>query len=97
LADACSNATLKGTFAFTSSGLITSPAALAGPFADVGTQTFDGTGTTTATATASNGAIIPLTVTGTYVQQRPEVSIAHSSWKLFKSFCAEWDSRRRAG
>jgi hypothetical protein len=62
----CSNATLTGTFAFTSSGVITSPPARSGPFAEVGTQTFDGAGNTTATAMAANGTIIPLTITGTY-------------------------------
>jgi hypothetical protein len=63
----CSNATLQGTFAFTSTGFITSPPPIAGPFAEVGTQTFDGTGGTTLTATASqNGNIAPLTLKGTY-------------------------------
>jgi hypothetical protein len=48
-------------------GFITAPAALAGPFAEVGTQTFDGKGNTTAAAVLSqNGNIIPVTVTGTY-------------------------------
>ena len=63
----CSNATLKGTFGFTSNGFIASPPALAGPFVEVGTQTFDGKGGTTSIATLSqNGSIIPITVTGTY-------------------------------
>ncbi|MEO8130744.1 MAG: hypothetical protein ABJF23_24260 [Bryobacteraceae bacterium] len=63
----CSNATLQGTFAFTSTGFITAPAALAGPLAEVGTQVFDGSGGTTATATLSqNGNILQVTVTGTY-------------------------------
>ena len=63
----CSNATLKGTFAYKATGFITAPPALAGPFAGVGTQTFDGNGATTATATSSqNGNILPVTVTGTY-------------------------------
>ena len=63
----CSNATLIGTFGFTSSGFITAPPAVAGPFAGVGTQTFDGNGTTTATATQSqNGNIRQVTITGTY-------------------------------
>ena len=63
----CSNATLKGTFAYTASGFITAPPAMAGPFAGVGTQTFDGNGGTTATATLSqNGNILPVTITGTY-------------------------------
>jgi len=63
----CSNASLNGTFAFTSSGFITAPPALAGPVAEVGTQTFDGKGATNATATLSqNGNISPVTNTGTY-------------------------------
>lgn len=63
----CSNATLKGTFAYTSTGFITSPANIAGPVAEVGTQTFDGKGGTAASATlSSNGTIYPLTITGTY-------------------------------
>ena len=63
----CSNATLKGTFAFTSTGFITAPSAQAGPFAIVGTQTLDGNGAFTATATVSqNGNIIPVTIVGTY-------------------------------
>jgi hypothetical protein len=63
----CSNASLQGTFAYTGTGSIVTPAAIAGPFAEVGTQTFDGQGHTTATATASsNGTIVQLTITGTY-------------------------------
>jgi hypothetical protein len=63
----CSNATLKGTFAFTSTGFITAPPALAGPFAIVGAQAFDGNGAFTATATVSqNGNIVPVSIAGTY-------------------------------
>ncbi|HKW34008.1 MAG TPA: hypothetical protein VJN92_13445 [Candidatus Acidoferrum sp.] len=63
----CSDATLRGGFAFTSTGFITTPPALAGPFAIVGRQTFDGNGSFTAAATVSqNGNIIPVTVEGTY-------------------------------
>ncbi len=63
----CSDATLKGTFAYTNTGFITAPPDLAGPFAGVGTQTFDGEGGTTATATVSqNGNILPVTITGSY-------------------------------
>ena len=63
----CSNATLKGTFAFTSTGFITAPQALAGPFAIVGKQTMDGVGVFTAAATVSqNGSIVPVTLAGTY-------------------------------
>jgi hypothetical protein len=63
----CSNAILRGTFAYTSTGSIATPPAIAGPFVEVGTQSFDGNGGTTATAMSSqNGNISPLTVTGTY-------------------------------
>jgi len=63
----CSDATLEGRFAFTSTGFITDPPDLAGPFAIVGTQTFDGDGAFTATATVSqNGNIIPVSIAGTY-------------------------------
>lgn len=65
----CSNATLRGSFGFTSTGtLLALPPPLAGPFAEVGRQTFDGQGHTDATATASaNGNIAKLTLQGTYV------------------------------
>lgn len=63
----CSNATLQGTFAYTSTGYITAPPSVAGPFAEAGTQSFDGKGATTATATLShNGNILPVTIIGTY-------------------------------
>ena len=63
----CTNATLQGTFAYTSTGFITAPPYLAGPVAEVGTQTFDGKGATNGTATLSqNGNISPVTITGTY-------------------------------
>jgi hypothetical protein len=63
----CTNATLLGTFAYTVAGSITAPPALAGPFASVGTQTFDGRGGFTAVATVSqSGMIIPVTIKGTY-------------------------------
>jgi hypothetical protein len=66
-AQVCSNLSLAGTFAYTITGSITAPPALAGPFASVGTQTFDGQGGTTAKAMVSqNGTIIPVTITGTY-------------------------------
>jgi len=64
---ACSNATLRGAFAYTSTGSIASPPDFAGPFAEVGTQSFDGKGATTAAATLSqNGNILQVTITGTY-------------------------------
>ncbi len=63
----CSNATMHGTFAYTSTGAIATPPEIAGPFAETGTQTFDGAGGTTAAVTLSqNGNIVPVTVTGTY-------------------------------
>jgi len=67
--DECSNATLRGSFGFTSIGtLLNFPPPFAGPFAEVGRQTFDGRGSTDATATASrNGNIAKLTLQGTYV------------------------------
>ena len=65
-ATGCNNAMLKGTFVYTLSGFLVNPAAM-GPFAEVGTQIFDGRGGTTATAIASqNGNIRKLTITGTY-------------------------------
>ncbi len=66
----CSNATLQGSFGYTSTGtLLLSfvPAPYAGPFAEVGRQTFDGKGNTDATAfTSSNGNPQAVTITGTY-------------------------------
>jgi hypothetical protein len=63
----CSNATLQGTFAYTSTGFITAPPDFAGPFAEAGTQVFDGKGGTTAAVTLSqNGNILPVSITGTY-------------------------------
>lgn len=65
----CSNASLRGSFGFTSSGaLIAAPPPLAGPFAEIGRQTFDGSGNTDATATLSaNGNSRTVTVDGTYL------------------------------
>jgi hypothetical protein len=63
----CSNASLHGTFAYTSTGTIVAPPEIAGPIAEVGSQTFDGGGGTSATATIStNGSMQPLTIVGTY-------------------------------
>jgi hypothetical protein len=63
----CSNNSLQGTFAYTSTGTIVAPPAIAGPIAEVGSQTFDGAGGTSATATiSSNGSVQPLTIVGTY-------------------------------
>ncbi len=68
----CSNATLQGAFGYTSTGSLLAsipmlPPPFAGPFAEVGRQTFDGKGDTDASATtSSNGNIAPVTVEGTY-------------------------------
>jgi hypothetical protein len=62
----CSNATLRGTFAYTSTGSLVAVAPL-GPYAETGTQTFDGSGGTATVAMASaNGNIMPANTTGTY-------------------------------
>ena len=65
----CSTASLQGSFGFTSTGtLLAVPPPSAGPFAEIGRQTFDGQGNTDATATLSaNGNIKRVTVVGTYV------------------------------
>ena len=65
----CSTASLQGSFGFTSTGtLLALPPPSAGPFAEIGRQTFDGQGNTDATATLSaNGNIKRVTVVGTYV------------------------------
>jgi hypothetical protein len=66
----CSNATLHGSFGYTATGtLLVSavPPPFAGPFAEVGRQTFDGNGNTEAIATLSaNGNIAKVTIQGTY-------------------------------
>ena len=62
----CSNLNLRGAFAYTSTGIIAAPAQVAGPFVEVGTQTFDGNGATTGTATLSqNGNIVQVSIVGT--------------------------------
>jgi hypothetical protein len=66
----CSNALLKGSYGYTGTGALLAAyvgPTDAGPFAEVGRQTFDGKGNTTATATlSSNGDIAQVTVKGTY-------------------------------
>jgi hypothetical protein len=66
----CSIATLQGSFGYTSTGTLLDsyvPPPLAGPFAEVGRQTFDGKGYAKATATLStNGNIQQVTIQGTY-------------------------------
>jgi hypothetical protein len=64
---ACSVAGLKGTFTYTGTGFNVSANGAAAPFAEVGTQTFDGKGATSTTFTASaNGNIFHITLSGTY-------------------------------
>lgn len=65
----CSLASLRGSFGFTSGGaLVAAPAPVAGPFGEIGRQTFDGIGNTEGAATLSaNGNIRHVTVQGTYV------------------------------
>ncbi len=67
----CSKATLSGSFGYSSTGTLLDsyvPAPYAGPFGEVGRQTFDGKGNTSAKATtSSNGNIAPVTVEGTYI------------------------------
>jgi hypothetical protein len=65
----CSEETLKGTFAYTSTGFIVAApvAALVGPSAEVGRVIFDGKGGVTFSFNSSlNGNIGPGTATGTY-------------------------------
>jgi hypothetical protein len=64
----CTNANLQGSFGFTAEGtLLAVPAPFAGPFGEIGRQTFDGRGNTDATGTLSaNGNIVKVTVQGTY-------------------------------
>jgi hypothetical protein len=63
----CSNATLRGTFAYTVTGsLVAAPAPL-GPYAEVGAQTFDGNGVTiVAGMSNTNGTAAATSRTGTY-------------------------------
>jgi hypothetical protein len=65
----CSNASLQGSFGFTSTGtLFALPPPFAGPFGEIGRQTFDGRGSSDGTATLSaNGNIVRVTFQGTYV------------------------------
>jgi hypothetical protein len=63
----CSNATLRGSYAQTGTGVITAPPDQAGPFANVGTLIFDGNGGLTgALVVSSNGSSSQATETGTY-------------------------------
>lgn len=63
----CSDASLHGTFAYTSTGTIVAPAFVAGPYAEVGTQTFNGNGGVIfALNTSQNGNVSHGTATGSY-------------------------------
>ena len=65
----CSNATLQGAFGYTATGTLVPPITppVAGPFGEVGRQTFDGKGNTAGSATLNaNGSSAAITVTGTY-------------------------------
>lgn len=65
----CSLASLRGTFAYTSTGSIVAAPypPIIGPYAEVGTESFDGNGGVTFTFNAStNGSVGPGTATGTY-------------------------------
>jgi hypothetical protein len=66
----CSNASLWGSFGFTSQGaqVANLPPPVLGPFGEIGRQTFDGRGNTEGVATLSgNGNIHRVTFQGTYV------------------------------
>jgi len=65
----CSEATLRGTFAYTSTGsIVAAPLPpIVGPYAEVGTLYFDGKGDITFTFNASqNGSVGPGSATGNY-------------------------------
>ena len=63
----CSETTLKGRFAFTAKGFLVAPTPIAGPFAAIGAQSFDGKGNTEAASTVSvNGAAERMTRRGIY-------------------------------
>jgi hypothetical protein len=63
----CSNLTLRGTFADKDTGFLTAPPAMAGPFAGVSVENFDGRGGMTGSGMASlNGTILQSTFKGTY-------------------------------
>jgi len=66
--DRCSNASLKGSYAFNVDGTnVSNPYLPLGPFAAVGKNTYDGRGHLRGVITvSSNGSIIPATYTGTY-------------------------------
>jgi hypothetical protein len=64
---ACSNATLKGTFAEKDNGFVIAPPAMAGPITGVSLVTFEGNGAMSGTGMSSlNGNIFAGTFKGTY-------------------------------
>jgi hypothetical protein len=65
----CSDASLQGSFGFSSTGTLNAlPPPSAGPFGEIGRQTFDGQGNTDGAATLSaNGNVHRVTWQGTYV------------------------------
>jgi len=63
----CSNASLRGTFAYTVTGSFVAAPAPIGPSSEVGVQTFDGNGNTTANGMSnSSGKTNTAAETGTY-------------------------------
>lgn len=63
----CSNASVKGTFAYTVTGSFVGPLASMGLYAEAGAQTFDGVGgTTTNGMSNTSGTVMPSANTGAY-------------------------------
>jgi hypothetical protein len=63
----CNNATLQGTFAYTTTGSFVAAPAPIGPYADAGAQTFDGNGNTAVAGMSNtNGSVAPVNNAGTY-------------------------------
>src|ERR1700722_10569402 len=68
----CSLGTLQGTFAYTSTGFIVAAPfpSIIGPYAEVGTETFDGRGGVTFTFNASiSGTVGPAPAPGSYTER----------------------------
>ena len=63
----CSANTLKGRFEFTATGFLVAPSPIAGTFAAIGAQSFDGKGNTEGASSVSvNGATERVTLRGLY-------------------------------
>jgi hypothetical protein len=63
----CNTSTLQGSFAYTVTGSFVAAPAPLGPYAEVGSQTFDGIGGTAAAGMSNtNGTVASATHTGTY-------------------------------